>query len=145
MPVTRMRSRRNLLITDINITPLVDILLVLLVVLMVVSTYMVSQAMNVELPRAAAPDMANVDPLTLTIFRDGEVRIDGRTVSEVDVLAVLLDEFQSRPDVALVISAEEAVPHGRVVQYVDLARRSGGTRFAVKVEQGIQNPQPQTP
>lgn len=132
--------RRQRLITDINITPLVDILLVLLVVLMVVSTYIVSQAMNVELPRTAAPDVANVDPLVLTLFRDGEVRVDGRIVPEVDVPDALLNAFQSRPDVALVISAHEAVPHGRVVQFVDLARRSGGTRFAIKVEQGAPTP-----
>jgi biopolymer transport protein ExbD len=68
MPAAQTSAgRRNRLITDINITPLVDILLVLLVVLMVVSTYIVSQAMNVELPRTAAPDMANADPLTLTL------------------------------------------------------------------------------
>lgn len=132
--------RRQPLITDINITPLVDILLVLLVVLMVVSTYIVSQAMNVELPRTAAPDVANVDPLVLTLFRDGEVRVDGRIVPEVDVPDALLNAFQSRPDAALVISAHEAVPHGRVVQFVDLARRSGGTRFAIKVEQDIPTP-----
>jgi len=130
----RAQARRKPLITDINITPLVDILLVLLVVLMVVSTYIVSQAMNVELPRTAAPDVANVDPLVLTLYRDGRVLIDGRTVPEIDVPDALLVEFQRRPDVALVISAGPAVPHGRVVQFVDLARRSGGTRFAIKVE-----------
>ena len=141
MPAVRTaNSRRNRLITDINITPLVDILLVLLVVLMVVSTYIVSQAMNVELPRTAAPDIANADPLTLTLYRDGEVRIDGRTVPEVSVPDELVNAFRSRPDVALVISAEETVPHGRVVQFVDLARRSGGTRFAIKTETGVQNP-----
>ena len=140
MPVMRSASRHNRLITDINITPLVDILLVLLVVLMVVSTYIVSQAMNVELPRTAAPDIANADPLTLTLYRDGEVRIDGRTVPEVSVPDELVNAFRSRPDVALVISAEESVPHGRVVQFVDLARRSGGTRFAIKTEQGLQTP-----
>ena len=139
MPSTRPggAAARRHLITDINITPLVDILLVLLVVLMVVSTYIVSQAMNVELPRTASPDMANADPLTLTLFRNGEVRIDGRTVSEMEVPDALVEAFRTRPDVALVISAEEAVPHGRVVQFVDLARRSGGTRFAVKVEQTL--------
>ena len=133
-------SRRNRLITDINITPLVDILLVLLVVLMVVSTYIVSQAMNVELPRTAAPDVANVDPLTLTLYRDGEVRIDGRTIPEVSVPDELANAFRSRPDVPLVISAEVDVPHGRVLQFVDLARRSGGTRFAIKAESGVQAP-----
>ena len=142
MPSVKRTARRKPLITDINITPLVDILLVLLVVLMVVSTYIVSQAMNVELPRTAAPDVANVDPLVLTLYRDGEVRIDGEPVQEMDVPDALVSEFERRPDVALVISAEESVPHGRVVQFVDLARRSGGTRFAIKTEQGVQTPTP---
>ena len=71
---------------------------------------------------------------------DGEVRIDGRTIPENSVPDELVNAFRSRPDAALVISAEESVPHGRVVQFVDLARRSGGTRFAIKTETGVQTP-----
>lgn len=128
-------SHRNPLITGINITPLVDVVLVLLVVLMVVSTYIVSQAMRVELPRTATIDDLTQDPLTLTILRDGRILLNDRTVLEAQIQQALFLAFRSSPDLPMIISADRAVPHGRVVQFVDLARQVGATRFAIKVEE----------
>lgn len=130
-------TRRHPLITGINVTPLVDIVLVLLVVLMVVSTYIVSQSMRVELPRAATKDAGNEDPLVLTILRDGRIRLNERSIPEAEVQDELLLAFRNTPDLAMVISADRAVPHGTVVHFVDLARRSGATRFAIKVEEDL--------
>lgn len=127
------RTHRSALITGINITPLVDIVLVLLVVLMVVSTYIVSQSMRVDLPRASSRDVPKSEPLTLTILRDGNVLLDDDPIQERDVGTALTLAFQQEADRAMVISADRAVPHGRVVQFVDLARQSGATRFAIKV------------
>ena len=128
--------RKHPLITDINITPLVDVVLVLLVVLMVVSTYIVAQAMDVELPSGATRDIVTEEPLTLTILDNGQIRLDGQEILETQVQSALVLAFSNTPDLPLVISAHEAVPHGRVVHFVDMARRSGGTRFAIKVEEG---------
>jgi biopolymer transport protein ExbD len=130
---TTPAGRRNPLITGINITPLVDVVLVLLVVLMVVSTYIVSQSMKVDLPRASTDDVPRSDPLTLTIMRDGVLLLDDEPILEADVESALLVSFRTEPDKAMVISADRSVPHGRVVQFVDLARKSGATRFAIKV------------
>ena len=132
--------RKHPLITDINITPLVDVVLVLLVVLMVMSTYIVAQAMDVELPvelpRAATRDIVTNEPLTLTILDNGQIRLDGQEIHETQVQSALVLAFSNTPDLPLVVSAHEAVPHGRVVHFVDMARQSGGTRFAIKVEEG---------
>lgn len=129
----RQTSRRNPLITGINITPLVDIVLVLLVVLMVVSTYIVSQSMRVDLPNASASEVARADPITLTILRDGRLLLDDQPILEAAVEGALTQVFGSGASPAMIISADRAVPHGRVVQFVDLARRSGAARFAIKV------------
>jgi biopolymer transport protein ExbD len=128
-------NRRNPLITGINITPLVDVVLVLLVVLMVVSTYIVSQSMKVDLPKASTKDVPRADPLTLTIFNDGGLLLDAQPISELDLGSALVAAFSGEPDRAMVISADRTVPHGRVVEFVDLARKSGATRFAIKVEE----------
>ena len=125
---------RDPLITDINITPLVDVVLVLLVVLMVVSTYIVSQGMRVDLPSSAQEDSATTTPLVLTVLRDGEIRLDGRAIFETSIQEEMVRAFGVEPDRPLIISAEDAVPHGRVVAFVEMARRSGGSRFAIKVE-----------
>lgn len=132
-PRSAAGARRNALITGINITPLVDIVLVLLVVLMVVSTYIVSQSMKVDLPKASTKDVPRSDPLTLTIQRDGALLLDDEPILEADVESALVIAFRTEPDRAMVISADRAVPHGRVVQFVDLSRKSGATRFAIKV------------
>ena len=132
----RRLRRKHPLITDINITPLVDVVLVLLVVLMVVSTYIVSQAMNVELAGADTRDIVTEDPLTLIILDNGQIRLDGQEIPETLVQNALVLAFSSTPDLPLVISAHEGVPYGRVVHFVDMARQSGGTRFAIKVEEG---------
>ena len=136
MPTLSSRGRRrNELITGINITPLVDVVLVLLVVLMVVSTYIVSQAMKVELPKAATKDEVNQEPLTITILRDGSIRLNDREIQENDVLDELRFAYRSRPDAPVVISADRAVPYGRAVQFVGYARQAGATQFAIKVEE----------
>jgi len=130
------RVHRHPLITEINITPLVDVVLVLLVVLMVVSTYIVAQAMRVELPRATTLEEVNQNPLTLTILRDGRILLNERNVLEANLQEELSLAFRRSPDLPMIISADRAVPHGRVVQFVDVARRVGATRFAIKVEEG---------
>jgi biopolymer transport protein ExbD len=126
-------GRRDPLITGINITPLVDIVLVLLVVLMVVSTYIVTQTMRVDLPRANTENTPKSDPLTLTILRDGGILLDDQPIVEAEVPDALALAFRSEADRAMVISADRTVPHGRVVEFVDIARQSGATRFAIKV------------
>ena len=136
-PSGRGRAHRHQLITDINITPLVDVVLVLLVVLMVVSTYIVAQAMNVELPRAATLEEVNQDPLTLTILSDGSILLNQLRVVESDLPEELFLAFRQSPDLPMIISADRSVPHGRVVQFVDVARRVGATRFAIKVEEEL--------
>ena len=136
-PSGRGHAHRHRLITEINITPLVDVVLVLLVVLMVVSTYIVAQAMRVELPRAATLEEVAQDPLTLTILRDGRILLNERNVIEANLQEELFLAFQRSPDLPMIISADRAVPHGRVVQFVDVARRVGATRFAIKVEEEL--------
>ena len=132
-----MRQKRRTLNVEINITPLVDVVLVLLVVLMVVSTYIDAQAMRVELPRATTLEEVNQNPLTLTILRDGRILLNERNVLEADLQEELSLAFRRSPDLPMIISADRAVPHGRVVQFVDVARRVGATRFAIKVEEGL--------
>jgi biopolymer transport protein ExbD len=127
-------DRRSALITGINITPLVDVVLVLLVVLMVVSTYIVTQSMKVDLPKASTKDAAKGDPLTLTIYTDGRLLLDAQPIVPNQLGPALVSAFQAEPDRAMVISADRMVPHGTVVEFVDLARKSGATRFAIKVE-----------
>jgi biopolymer transport protein ExbD len=129
-------ARGRGMIVGINVTPLVDIVLVLLVIMMVASTYIVAQTLKVELPRTRTSDGTAQSPSVLTILRGGDVRWNGEGVSEAEVAARIRDAMAENPELALVVSADREVPHGRVVHFVDIARLSGVRRFAINVESG---------
>jgi biopolymer transport protein ExbD len=134
------RKRGGGMISDINVTPLVDVTLVLLVVLMVSSTYIVSQAMKVELPRSATSDGSTQNsPAVLSVLKDGRILWNREPVKEESVPALLKNALTADPELAVVVSADREVPHGRVVHFVDLARQAGAKRFAINVEKQSAN------
>jgi biopolymer transport protein ExbD len=128
------RRQRYAMISGINVTPLVDVVLVLLVILMVASTYIVSQSMKVELPRATTSDGRSESPAVVLVQRDGTLRLNQQIVAESELERRLVALLEEQPDVPVVISADRLVPHGRVVQFVDMARAAGAKRFAITVQ-----------
>jgi biopolymer transport protein ExbD len=121
-------------ISGINVTPLVDVVLVLLIILMVSSTYIVAQTLKVQLPQTKTTDGTAEDPKTVVVQKDGSIRFDGQpaTVEEVDrALRAMVAE---NPEASLVISADKDAQHGKVVQIIDLAKVAGVTQFAINVE-----------
>lgn len=123
-------------ITGINVTPLVDVVLVLLVVLMVSSTYVVAQTIKVQLPKASQSDGPAKKPLRLILKTDGTLMLDDAPVTADQVSAALLERIQADPETSLVISADTNVPHGKVVELIDRAKAAGVTQFAINVELG---------
>jgi biopolymer transport protein ExbD len=126
--------RRGAIISGINVTPLCDILLVLLIIFMVASTYIVSQALKVELPKAKTSDGTTEGPATLSLLRDGTVRWNGSPVAEATVGESLRGAVAANPGLELIISADREVMHGRVVEFIDLAKQTGIVKFAINVE-----------
>ena len=132
---SRSRGRRGM-ISAINITPLCDILLVLLIIFMVASTVIVSQALKVELPKAKTSDGTSQGPARLTLQRNGDIRWNGEVVTEADAVRGLNEAVAADPKVELLISADKDVMHGRVVHFLDLAKQAGVLKFAINVERG---------
>jgi biopolymer transport protein ExbD len=128
------KGRRSPVISEINVTPLVDVVLVLLVILMVSSTYIVSQSMKVELPRAASTDGVTQSPITITLLVSGGLQYNREPAEEKEIRDRLKAALSTNPELPVVVSADKAVPHGRVVSFVDLARLAGAKRFAINVE-----------
>ena len=123
-------------ITGINVTPLVDVVLVLLVVLMVASTYIVAQTLKVQLPKTKTTDGAADRPLKVLMLKDGSLLFDDATVTREQVAQALKAAVAADPGRVLVISADASVEHGRVVEMIDTAKLSGITQFAINVEHG---------
>ena len=122
------------LISGINVTPLVDIVLVLLIIFMVTATYIVRAAIEVELPRAAHGGESTGKVLAVVLTRDGQVYLDGVRRSEDELVARAREAVRSDADTRAVISADKSALHGSVVRVIDLVKDAGVTRFAIHIE-----------
>ncbi|AKU92100.1 Biopolymer transport protein ExbD/TolR [Vulgatibacter incomptus] len=118
----------------INITPMVDVVLVLLVIMMVSSTYIVSQSLKVELPKSASSDAAVSAPTMVTVTKDGAYLFNQEPAESDEALSSLFRRaFAENPDTNLVVTADTAALHGKVIHAIDLARQAGITKFAISV------------
>jgi len=122
-------------IAAINVTPLVDVVLVLLVILMVASTYIVAQTLKVQLPRAKSTDGTADKPTKVEILKDGRLRWNEVFVQDSELPDKLKAAVEADPEMSLVVSADKEVQHGNVVHVLDLAKLAGVVKFAINVQQ----------
>jgi len=122
------------LITGINVTPLVDIVLVLLIIFMVTATYIVREAIEVDLPRAAHAGEAVGTTLAIVLTRDGAIYLDGVRRSEAELAERARAAVAKDRDTRAIISADRAALHGAVVRVIDVVKGAGVTRFAIHIE-----------
>jgi biopolymer transport protein ExbD len=121
-------------IVGINVTPMVDVVLVLLVIMMVSATYIVSQSLKVELPKTATSDEQAPRTYVVTIMKDGNLLFNGEPVSKETLPGKLRGARAATKEVSLVITADELAYHGKVVGVIDAAKLEGITKFAINVE-----------
>ncbi len=128
---------------DINITPLTDIFLVLLIIFMVTTTAIAEQGgqsggLKVNLPKAGKTAPAGeMHDLAIAVLEDGRTVIGGKVVDE-DVLGQILDKAHAEnADTLVLVQADQGVTHGKVVAVMDLARRHGLSRLAIATRQDV--------
>ncbi|HSZ81538.1 MAG TPA: biopolymer transporter ExbD [Polyangia bacterium] len=124
------------MIVGINVTPLVDITLVLLIIFMVTASYIVNPAIKVDLPKAASGTEQTKTTLALTIAKDGVVYLNGERTNDSGIVQYIGGELPKNPDLQAIIAADKVVPHGDVIHVIDLVKRSGVHRFALNVDPG---------
>ncbi len=128
-------SGRAKTIAAINVTPLVDVVLVLLVILMVASTYIVAQTLKVHLPKARMTDGTAEKPNTVQLLKTGELRWNEQPVNEKELEGFMRTAVAADPEISLVVSADQDALHGQVVHIMDLAKVTGITKFAINIMQ----------
>jgi len=123
--------------SDINITPLTDIFLVLLIIFMVTTTA-IAEAGNqdggfkVNLPRGGKTDDAGlIRDVTVAILQDGRAVVAGKVQDDAALRATFGDAHARSADTVVLFQADEGVPHGRVVEIMELARQAGLSRLAI--------------
>jgi biopolymer transport protein ExbD len=122
------------MIAAINVTPLVDVMLVLLIIFMVTATYVVRAAIEVDLPRAAAGGETVGPTLALALDRDRKLFLDWAPATLDAAREAVRAAVAKSPEARALISADRAVSHGRVIEVIDLVKDEGLTRFAIDVE-----------
>jgi biopolymer transport protein ExbD len=122
---------------EINITPLTDIFLVLLIIFMVTTSAIVEQGgqnggLKVNLPRAGKTASGDqMHDIAVAVLEDGRTVVGGKVVDE-ETLARLLDKARGEnPETLVLVQADQGVTHGKVVAVMDLARRHGLARLAI--------------
>jgi biopolymer transport protein ExbD len=121
------------IITAINVTPLVDVVLVLLIILMVTATAIVSKTIPVELPEAAGPTDQIPTTLSVSIDQEGALYVDAEPVDEDGLRRRIRAAKEQDEDLRAVIAADGRINHARVVQVIDLLRQERVTKFAINV------------
>ncbi len=121
-------------ISAINVTPFVDIVLVLLIILMVTSTHIVKASLKVDLPKAASGGAAVESTLNIVLSKEGIVMLDGNQVSEKQLVQAVIDTKKTDPKAQAVIAADKGIEYGRVVRIIDLVKSNGIASFALNIE-----------
>jgi biopolymer transport protein ExbD len=120
---------------DINITPFVDVVLVLLVIFMVTAPVMMKESLKVNLPKTLTSDIATkADSIGVAITKDGQVLFNGKLLSDDSLKSELLRISQSAPETNFLISADTETRHGDVVKMIDLLKKNNLHKFALQVE-----------
>jgi biopolymer transport protein TolR len=131
--LTRRRGRRAL--SEINVTPFVDVMLVLLIIFMVTAPLM-QQGIDVDLPETTTqPIRVKSEPLILTVKSDGTYFIGRTEVAEAELVPKLEAIFDARGSYDLFLRADKKAPYGVVVKAMAAARAAGSKQLGIVTEQ----------
>jgi biopolymer transport protein ExbD len=122
-------------ITAINVTPLVDIVLVLLIIFMVTASFIVRETVEVDLPRAANSNDKTVQgPVMVTMDKDAKVFLDGVEVTQSVLTEKMKAAVAKDKDVRAILSADQSLTYGKVMGLIDLVKEAGIAKFALNIQ-----------
>ena len=124
-------------IVDINITPFVDIILVVLIIFMVTATYIVEKSIKLNLPDAATGEATESTSLAISLDAEKQLFLDGNIITEAALRQAIQQAQNDTPkgeDVICLIGADHSVSHGDVVHIIDLVKQEGISKFAINID-----------
>ena len=120
--------------SDINITPFVDVVLVLLVIFIVTAPALVKDTLGIKLPKSSAADGSAMDTLGIAVTRQGQILLNGVISTEEAVTTAVKAALLKNPDSQAIIAADGEARHADVVKAIDLVKSAGMNRFALQIE-----------
>jgi len=123
-------------ITGINVTPLVDITLVLLIIFMVTARFISEPSIGVSLPKSSSSSTGEVSEknVFLTIDQSHQIYLNNSPVAQDKLGESIRQLLAKRPDLNLIIRADKNISHGEVISILDEVRSQGVTEFGIAVE-----------
>ena len=121
-------------IVSINVTPLVDITLVLLIIFMVTANFIVKETVEVDLPRAAHTDETLKGPLNVVLDKDAKLYLDGTEMTEDEMKVKIHEALAQDKDARAVISADQTLNYGKVMHLIDFVKGEGIAKFALNIQ-----------
>jgi biopolymer transport protein ExbD len=126
--------RRRGIIAEINVTPLVDIMLVLLIIFMLTAQLIMRQAIEIELPHATQASTIKPTTLSITLTADGALFLDKQRTTAAELRTAIDKAVKADPKVQVMVAGDKRVAHGRVVWVLDLVKSLGVTSFAIEID-----------
>jgi biopolymer transport protein ExbD len=124
-------------ISEINVVPLVDIILVVLIIFMVTAPALIKPSVEVNLPEASSGDETTPSMLNVAITPDGQVLINNEEVDEDGAKALAKAEVERNPEVQAVIIADRDLQYGQIIRVLDWIKSSGVKGFAVTTDKPL--------
>jgi biopolymer transport protein ExbD len=121
-------------ISAINVTPFVDVVLVLLVIFMVTAPTLMKDTLGIRLPKAASSEGAKPESLAVAINEQGQILVSGQLSSPEQLMLEAQAALTRNPQVQALIAADENSRHSALVIVIDTLKQAGLERFAIQVQ-----------
>ncbi len=127
------------IVAEINITPLTDVFLVLLIIFMISSSAMLESGMNVKLPSAKTTSLTQTEtgkPVYVTVSKDGGIMVNEVSATDGALAGVIKEALEKTGNKAVVIRGDEGIVLGKAVKVMDAARAAGAEKIAIATQAG---------
>jgi len=122
------------IIDGINVTPLVDVTLVLLIIFMVTANYINQKSIDIKLPKATISSTTPSSELSVVLTKQGQIFLNGKISTKPGIKEFIEKNKNNNAGLQAIISADEHVQHGKVISIIDFIRSQGVENFAISVE-----------
>ncbi|HAO93850.1 MAG: hypothetical protein A2X93_00565 [Deltaproteobacteria bacterium GWC2_56_8] len=130
----KINDNKERMMAEINITPLTDVMLVLLVIFMVTTPLIMTESFKIKLPRASTSDAEPGKGAIVAVSSDGVINLNGRPVTLAGLSGELRTGFEAGKDRTVVVKADGDARHSLIVRILDTAKLAGAERLSIATE-----------
>ena len=123
--IMEFRQQKQRSIININITSLVDVLFILLIFVLVSTTFLEQPALDIELPKAKSAGLERIQEMIVSISREGQIYFNNQAVNKIQLADLITQRLQKDSQMPVILKADENVSYGLVIEIMDVMRDTG--------------------